>query len=347
VTKYRSDLRRILSVVLRLEGRREGFEEAWGRLERALEERRQKIPEEQSRTSARKVKDATEEEAVALFRELKRHALKSGNLSAVLAALYCLVAGHSGFRPIELIGATLVGTTLTLRNAKRRPGQAAARPLNLSKLQPDVLTGLNLLISLVPSNMRHAEFRAWHKTLAQQMRRACERIEAKRILSPYSFRHVAIASWALAGLSPAEIAQLAGHVSIRTHQVHYARAKVGHKRKGVARAAPAMAQELPSRPEPQAAGSFAPSTAAPASPVGQLADPIFGYDMPEPVYKKAPGLPMDPEAVSAGLNRHVDPRSADEIARSLAAARLRRESKAAHGDPSAYEGPHAPSSDND
>jgi integrase len=234
VAKYRGDLKRVLLAILRKERSLDEFDVIWAELDAALSKRQARIPRDKKRTSALKVKDATETEVHALFCELKRHAIATGNMNAVLAALFTLVAAHSGFRPCELIGGQLAGTTLVLPNAKRRPGQEGERSINLDGLHPDVVAGMALLLSLVPTDMRQLEFKAWHKQMAEQMRRACIRIGI-RPLAPYSFRHVAIASWARAGLTPTEIAALVGHQSVRTHRTQYARSNVGHDRRAVAR----------------------------------------------------------------------------------------------------------------
>ena len=232
VARYRGDLKHGLMDAMAAAGRQEQFPLAWPRVNDALASRKARIPKPNKRTSAIKNEDATEDEARALFGELKRHALAHRNPNAILAALFVLVAGHAGFRPTELRGAQFSGTQLTLPNAKKRPGHQSTRTMNLAGLHSDVLVGIELMLSLIDHGLTKTEFAKWQKVLAEQMRRACVRIGIRE-LSLYSFRHVAIASWAAAGLSPKEIADLCGHISVRTAHTHYARAAVGHKRKAI------------------------------------------------------------------------------------------------------------------
>lgn len=49
-------------------------------------------------------------------------------MNGVLAALFVLVAGHSGYRPVEMRGAVLDGHSLSLPNAKKRPGSRPTAP---------------------------------------------------------------------------------------------------------------------------------------------------------------------------------------------------------------------------
>src|SRR3569623_462927 len=105
VRVYLQQDQRVLRLWLRYQGRSAEYELFTVRLTAALNGRRGKVAE--ARTSARKVVDATEAEAMRLFYELKRQALSTGNVTGVMAALFVLVAGHCGMRPIELIGARL------------------------------------------------------------------------------------------------------------------------------------------------------------------------------------------------------------------------------------------------
>ena len=326
---YRGVLRRIVKVLLRRNGTPAAFDDVWALLDAALTARKRKPPRGSDRTGGgkkRKVEDATEEEAAALFAELKRHGTKSGNMNAVLAALFTLVAGHSGFRPVELMEAELVGTTLILPNAKRRDGQADSRAQNLGDLDGDVLIGLGLLISLIDAGMSRRQFRAWEKCIAEQMRRACERIEI-RPLAPYSFRHIAIATWARAGLSPQEIARLCGHTSIRTAHTHYARAAAGHKRKAVARAelVPEVERDLEDVPAPAA-------TKETAVPAAQPSKPATGFvfeDMPPPRALPTEGSEsLSPEAVAAAFSRYDQDIDVNALGQRIREAQQRRHNPA-------------------
>lgn len=325
VRRYRADLRHGLREHFGRTGRIDDFETAWSKVDAALTARKARIPPDQKRTSAKKVVDATEQEARALFYELKRHALAHGNPNAILACLFVLAAGHGGFRPIELRGATLAGTVLTLPNAKKRPGHEPKRAIDIADLDVDVQKGIGLMLSLIDHGLSKPEFAAWQKVIANQMMRACKRIGI-RILSLYSFRHVAIASWAAAGLSPEEIAKLCGHISIRTAHTHYARADKGHRRRAVVR---------PATPEPDAAfmdegqGPETPATSNQSSSPQQRSN-LEIEDMPEPRYKAADGpIAMSREDIERWQKRGEDERDPKEIAANLRAARLAREAREA------------------
>ncbi|WP_339646489.1 hypothetical protein [uncultured Pelagibacterium sp.] len=323
--RYRADLRHTLLDHLSTQGRIADFPRAFEAVDAALTTRIAQIREK--RTSAKKVVDATKAETDALFIELKRHGLKYKNPNSILCGLFTLIAGHLGFRPVELRGARLVGTILTVPNAKKRPGHAPERSINIAPLDPDVVKGTRLMLDLIDHDLSKSEFAAWEKTIAEQMRRACIRIKIRE-LSPYSFRHVAIAAWSAAGLSPDEIARLCGHLSIRTAHTHYARASVGHKRNAVARAAlSADTEALPPVGENNAPSKETQRGAEnrQASPGG----PIFDVnDMPQPGPKADTGPPaLSAEEVRRRFDRLVDPRDPREIAANLARANREREAK--------------------
>ncbi|QYO77749.1 hypothetical protein [Devosia salina] len=325
----------MLEVLLRLDRRANAFAVLWPPLEAALDARRARIPKAARRTSALKVVDATDEEARTLFIELKRHALAHKRLFAILAALYVLVANHSGFRPIELVGARIEGSRLFLRSAKRRAGMPELRSHDLSPLHADVRVAVALLIDLTPDAMTASQFEDWHKAMAAQMRRACKRVGI-RILSPYSFRHVAIATWAKAGLSPAEIAELAGHLSARTHITHYARAKVGHQRKALIRPVPGLQPRIdgqlgaPTGQVKQAAGQLLPdrgNTHAAGNSAPQ--DPTFDFsDMPAPIYRVDPTRPaLTAEEIAAARAHIPDAGDPETIAANIRRAQARMREK--------------------
>lgn len=333
VRRYRADLRYALREHFEREENIERFDAAWEKVDRALSARKARIPAHALRASARKETDATDQEARALFYELKRHAIAHGNPNAVLACLFVLVAGHAGFRPVELRGASLAGSLLTMPNAKKRPGHEPTRTLDIFGLHADVKKGIALLLSLVDHDLAKSEFAKWQKVIANQMMRACKRINI-RVLSLYSFRHVAIASWSAAGLSPEEIARLCGHISIRTAHTHYARADKGHRRRAVARAAdPAPQTGLEANPK----AAEAPIQAVP--PAGDRDASLEIDDMPEPRYRTKDGpAPMDPEEVGRWFDRLNDGRDPEQIAARLRAARQAREEEHAPRKPDGDEG---------
>jgi len=320
VGRYRADLKYTLRAVM---GDGAAFDEAWRLVDKALSARKARIPADQKRTSALKVTDATDSEARALFYELKRHTIRHENPTSILAGLFVLVAGHAGFRPVELLHARLEGSILTLPNAKRRPGHEPTRSLDLSGLHADVVAGVHLLLQLIDHDLTKRQFAQWQKAVAEQMRRACRRIGI-RGLGLYSFRHVAIATWSRAGLSPAEIARLCGHISVKTAPSHYARAAVGHRRQAVARAATMPVST------PRTGGPAAPTPAPPPGPAiaapPVAPDPAFKLpDRPVPPRKDLRPPPMSVEEARAAFSRHAAPGTTGQIAVSLEKARLRHE----------------------
>lgn len=242
--------------------------------------------------AGKKARDVTEAEAIALFRELKRHALEDLYMTDVIAALFVLVASHSGFRPREMLGARLVGSTLFVRNAKRKPGHMEERGLDLSGLSKDVLIAIELLILLVPGFPTQAAYKAWAKNLAEAIARACKRAGIRR-LSLYSFRHQALATWKKAGLSGREIALLAGHLSERSAR-HYASARHGLDRSQIA--APAS-METATEPLPETSHSIEPMIVEPAAAAATSNDFVW-EEPPAPKFqvKLEPGA-LPPDAV--------------------------------------------------
>jgi hypothetical protein len=290
VARYRGDLRHGLFDAMTAAGRLDELPIAWPKVDAALNSRKARIAKSNKRTSAKKIEDATEDEARALFSELKRHAIAHKNPNAILAALFVLVAGHAGFRPIELRGALVLRTQLTLPNAKKRPGHQLTRTMDLAGLHNDVLIGIELLLSLIDHDITKAAFAKWQKVLAEQLRRACVRISI-RVLSLYSFRHVAIATWAAAGLSPKEIADLCGHLSIRTAHTHYARAAAGHKRTAIASAVlPAPTQQLQGGSTDRGPDGVGREAGIGSDQNGETLAPGFSEamfaDMPPPMYRQ-------------------------------------------------------------
>ncbi len=192
VGRYRADLKYRLLETKTISGRLDQFPAAWTKINFELKRRKARIPEKDKRTSALKIKDATEAEVRGLFDELKSHTPSHGNPNAILAALFVLVAGHCSFRPIESRGAQFAGTMLTLPNAKKGPGHKPTRTIDLDGLHSDVLIGIALMVKLIDNDLSRAHFAKWQKVLAQQIRRACIRLGIRK-LSLYSFRHFSAA----------------------------------------------------------------------------------------------------------------------------------------------------------
>lgn len=234
-----------------------------------------------------KARNVTEAEAIAVFHELKRHALETLYWTDVIASLFVLVASHSGFRPREMVGARLEGTILFVRNAKRKPGQDEERGFDLSGLPSDVLIAVELLIRLVPEFPSRLAYKAWAKDVAEALARACKRAGIRR-LSLYSFRHLALATWKKAGLTGQDIALLAGHISENSAR-HYAGARHGLDRNAIikpARTEPMDHGVTKDLEDSQASVEASGIDAVAAAPLFLLDDP------PEPIYR--PVLTPDP-----------------------------------------------------
>ncbi len=194
-----------------------------------LEERRG-IPD-QPRTSSRKVKDVTVEEARKVFAYLAKLAQGEDDIQDVcMVALYIYLVPRVGCRPIEWMDAVVVGEILDVRNAKFDGDRAAyeRRQIPLHAFSPLVIRAIAAFANLAPISAKRAPaFRHWRNRLADRLAQACKACEVRR-LSLYSFRHVAIATWKAAGLDPWTIAALAGHAA-RKSQGAYAGKNSGWK----------------------------------------------------------------------------------------------------------------------
>lgn len=269
VRTYFEQDRRTLALVLRFAGQSHRLNDLTVRLKTALWARKGRP--EKPRTASKKVIDATEDECIALFYELKRAGLESGRLNTVSAGLYVLVANYVGLRPVELIGARYEAGRLILLNAKRGDRHLPERVLDLTELDPDVGRAVALLIDIMPQFKSRKHFNEWRNSLREIIRVACKRIGI-RALSLYSFRHVAIATWSRAGVGPDDIARLAGHISPKTALTHYARSRVWHVRKAVARPDPDFAHREVG-PVTAPAKVIAPNGVATPGPVTPASEP--------------------------------------------------------------------------
>lgn len=197
------------------------------------------IPDE-PRTASRKVKDATEAEALAVFRYLAKRARGRGNIHPIcMLALYVYLVPRLGCRPVEWMNASVEGNILLVRNAKFGNGRSGfeERSFDLSSYDPGVIEAVKAFAVFAPlSAGEAATFELWRNGLAELLARACAKSGLRR-LSLYSFRHVALATWKKAGLAPWEIAALAGHASVKSASA-YAGKKKGWSASATPRAEP-------------------------------------------------------------------------------------------------------------
>lgn len=173
------------------------------------------------RTATKKRKDPPKEEVVKVFGHLKARALKLSRVRMAATAMYCLLMPRLGARPVELVGAKVLGGHLVLPNAKRAIGQDAERALKVSEWHLQHRVALAVLLDIVEAEVSDGGYDAWLSILAETLARACEVVEVRR-LAPSSFRHTALSTWSAAGYSVEEIARLAGHFSTRS-PAHYIR----------------------------------------------------------------------------------------------------------------------------
>src|SRR5690606_10541226 len=143
----------------------------------------------------------------------------------LILALYVIVMPRIGLRPIELTWARWDGNRLYTRTAKRigRPERVVPH----EHWPPLYKSALGLLIALMPRELDDGAFEAWRNVLASRLARASKKTRTKRRLSLYFARHIAIANWKQAGITPKLIAQLAGHAGLKS-QHHYAPGRAGY-----------------------------------------------------------------------------------------------------------------------
>lgn len=166
-------------------------------------------------TATKKHKDPPKDDVVKVFGHLKARALKLSRVRMAATAMYCLLMPRLGARPVELVGAKVLGGHLVLPNAKRAIGQDAERALKVSEWHLQHRVALAVLLDIVDAEVSDGGYDAWLSILAETLARACEVVEVRR-LAPSSFRHTALSTWSAAGYSVEEIARLAGHFSTRS-----------------------------------------------------------------------------------------------------------------------------------
>ncbi|SIR08656.1 hypothetical protein [Bosea sp. TND4EK4] len=197
------------------------------------------IPDE-PRTASRKVKDATEAEALAVFRYLAKRARGRGNIHPIcMLALHVYVVPRFGCRPVEWMNASVEGDVLFVKNAKFSNGRSGfeERSFDLSGYDSRVIEAVKAFAVFAPlSAGEAAAFELWRNALAELLARACAKCGLRR-LSLYSFRHVALATWKKAGLAPWEIAALAGHASVKSASAYAGKTK-GWSASAIPRAEP-------------------------------------------------------------------------------------------------------------
>lgn len=185
---------------------------------------RQGTPEP-ARGASRKIKDPALVELGDVFSHLRWKFIEKGDPLDLLLALYIVVMPRIGLRPVEMTWAEWDGNALYTHSAKR-----AGRPKRYVPTEhwpPVYRAALGLFFKLIPRGLDDAEFEMWRNLLASRLARASKWTRAKRRLSLYFARHIAIASWKGAGITPELIAELAGHAGLKS-QHFYASGRSGY-----------------------------------------------------------------------------------------------------------------------
>jgi hypothetical protein len=178
------------------------------------------------RGASRKVKDPLLVELGDIFAHQRAKFLDGRDRLDLILALYIIVMPRIGLRPVELTWARWDGNNLYARTAKR-----AGRPerrVPHEHWPPVYKAALGLLVALMPRELSDAEFETWRNRLASRLARASKRSRKKRRLSLYFARHIAMATWKQAGITPELIAKLAGHAGLQS-QHHYASGRAGYR----------------------------------------------------------------------------------------------------------------------
>lgn len=191
------------------------------RIEAALAKVRGRPPS--PNTATKKIKTAQDWMVKSVFGRLKQKAIHHDRIRLAATALFCLLQPILGTRPIELQHTRIEGDVLIVLNAKRADG--SSRGLNLADVHPIHRMALLVLIEIIKVEIADVGYERWLKTLAENLARACEAASTRENpiprLAPSSFRHTAISTWAAAGFSVEEIAEMAGHLSLLSARRHY------------------------------------------------------------------------------------------------------------------------------
>lgn len=151
--------------------------------------------------------------------DLKLHAETYGHYASAWVVFYICSASRIGWRPCEVEGAYFEEDTLFINTAKLRKGNAQVRRFPLTKIPENSRFAAEVICEHLPK-MAWLRFQRWRNRLAEALSQSCDRLGIDRI-SLYACRHIAIQTWRTAGMSTAQIAELAGHMNVMTAQRHY------------------------------------------------------------------------------------------------------------------------------
>ena len=175
-------------------------------------------------TSARKRKSLKRDEFLVLMRHLEGSAHADDRLIRGLLAY-----GVALFlRPVEYLGAYVVGNMLFVPNAKATNGRANGKERErlLDNMTPKAKASLVKFLRHFGVSAAAAEsWKKFHNRLSSRLARICAALGIRRV-SFYTLRHVGMAT-AKTWMTVQEVAAAAGHASIRTATSHYAKRRSG------------------------------------------------------------------------------------------------------------------------
>jgi integrase len=175
-------------------------------------------------TSARKRKSLGRDDFLLLMRHLEVSTRADDRLIRGLLAF-----GVALFlRPVEYLGAYLVGNMLFVPNAKATNGRAngETRERSLDNMTPKTKASLvKFLHHFDEAAAAAGSWKKFHNRLSSRLARICAALGIRRV-SFYTLRHVGMAT-AKTWMTSREVAAAAGHASIRTATSHYAKRRSG------------------------------------------------------------------------------------------------------------------------
>lgn len=175
-------------------------------------------------TSARKRKSLKQGEFLMLMRHLEgSHRPDDQLIRGLLAYGVALF-----LRPVEYLGAYVVGNMLFVPNAKATNGRAngETRERSLDNMAPKAKASLVKFLGHFAESVEASEsWKKFHNRLSSRLARICAGLRIRRV-SFYTLRHVGMAT-AKTWMTAQEVAAAAGHASVHTATSHYAKRRSG------------------------------------------------------------------------------------------------------------------------
>lgn len=169
------------------------------------------------RTSAKKARVLTEDQASLLIESLKRGEDTDGRILALL----CHFGPVFGLRPKEWTRARVDGEWLWVRNAKAtRAGKWRCPSIVAGRCEQKARAQIHELCNLLREAVRMSGWRKVLRRLGSRLARVSRKLGLRR-LCLYCLRGTAAARLKAAGLQPVAIAAVMGHASSSTAFRHY------------------------------------------------------------------------------------------------------------------------------